>query len=75
MKQIQRQETKLKAQEDEVLHLRAQLEDADTEVIMYYMFIVRLLSDLFLSFLAEAKGSDLKAGEILHMQLFSCMAN
>ena len=74
MKQIQRQETKLKAQEDEVLHLRAQLEDADTEV-MYYMFIVRLLSDLFLSFLAEAKGSDLKAGEILHMQLFSCMAN
>lgn len=74
MKQIQRQETKLKAQEDEVLHLRAQLEDADTEV-MYYMFIVMLLSDLLLSFLAEAKGSDLKAGEILHMQLFSCMAN
>lgn len=57
-----------------MLHLRAQLEDADTEV-MYCMLIVMLLSDLFLSFLAEAKGSDPEADEILHMQLFSCMAN
>ena len=51
-KQLQRQETKLKAQDDEVSHIRAQLEDADTEVTVLCVYLV-LPYDLFLFINAE----------------------